>query len=226
MSAIHAAITPNYSSVHGSNGVTGPAKDDYILQYGDGATKRDAIINGNIYFNLEALKRDGVSLDEVTRAAAEAVMQVPGVARVFTRRQLERCRLLCPTCERSISSSERRQGKPQISHDPVIDSCSGIDGEIGMRVLRGFNPKQSGDLIVVQKPNVYLGDGSDPANHGTPYSYDTHVPMIIMGRGFKPGRYRQAATPLDIAPTVSEVLGIPTPAKSQGRILREALSQK
>ena len=148
---------------------------------------------------------------------------MPGIARVYTRGQLEHCRLACPTCERDPRGSKGQPSGPGGDRGSEIDPCAGIDDEIGKRVLRGFNSKQSGDLIVVQKPNVYLGDGTDPANHGTPYSYDTHVPMIIMGRGFKPGKYNQAATPLDIAPTVSLYLGIPQPNKSQGRILREAL---
>jgi len=223
MTAVHAAIAPRYQAAHANNSGSGPALDDYILQYGEGATKRDAIINGNVYFNLEALKRDRVSLDEVTRIAGEAVMKVPGIAQVFTRSQLERCRLACPTCDRSTSNSKGRRFGSLESQHSVSDACSGIDNEIGRRVLRGFSSNQSGDLIVVQKPNTYLGDSVDPANHGTPYSYDTHVPLIIMGRGFKPGRYHQVATPLDIAPTVSLYLGIRQPSKSQGRILREAL---
>jgi arylsulfatase A-like enzyme len=78
----------------------------------------------------------------------------------------------------------------------------------------------------VQKPFSSIGESFDPANHGSPYSYDTHVPVIIMGQGFKPGHYRHPATPLDIAPTVAKVLGIATPSKSQGRILREALKTR
>ena len=94
---------------------------------------------------------------------------------------------------------------------------------IGSRVLRGFDPERNGDLILVQKQYYYIGDSADPTSHATPYWYDTHVPVILMGRGVKAGRYRQPASPADIAPTLSSMLGIKPPNKSQARILREAL---
>jgi arylsulfatase A-like enzyme len=79
-------------------------------------------------------------------------------------------------------------------------------------------------LIIVQEPFKYFGDSADPANHGTPYSYDAHVPMIIMGAAFRRGRYMQAATPTDIAPTLAGVLGVEAPSSSTGRVLIEALA--
>jgi arylsulfatase A-like enzyme len=93
-------------------------------------------------------------------------------------------------------------------------------------VLRGFDPEQSGDLIIIQKKFYYLGDSSDPASHATPYSYDTHVPVIMMGRRIKAGRYSQPASPADIAPTLSALLGIRPPDRSQAHVLREALTTK
>ncbi|MBA3766718.1 MAG: hypothetical protein H0W99_06980, partial [Acidobacteria bacterium] len=59
--------------------------------------------------------------------------------------------------------------------------------------------------------------------HESPYSYDTHVPLIIMGRGFLAGRYAQSATPADIAPTLAFVLGVEAPSSATGRILTEGL---
>ena len=203
--------------------------EDYILKYRDGSALKDGIINGNVYFDLEALKRTGVSLDQIAKVAGEAALKVPGIARYFTRSQLERCRASCPRCEteewvlrpsqRDSLAKLRRTGKSVVR-------CSGLRDPVGQRVLRGFDPKLSGDLILVQKPFLYLADSFGTANHGSPYSYDTHVPLIIMGQGLKRGHYHQPATPLDIAPTVATVLGIATPNRSQGRILREALKTR
>jgi arylsulfatase A-like enzyme len=61
------------------------------------------------------------------------------------------------------------------------------------------------------------------ATHGTPYSYDTHVPLIIMGAGVAPGRYTQAASPADIAPTLARLLRVQAPSSTVGRVLLEAL---
>jgi len=93
---------------------------------------------------------------------------------------------------------------------------------IARRVSHGFYPRRSGDVIVVHEPFKYLGD-TIPATHGSPYSYDTHVPLLMMGSGVAPGRYMQAATPADIAPTLASILGIQAPSNTVGRVLIEGI---
>ncbi len=95
---------------------------------------------------------------------------------------------------------------------------------LARRVLHGFNPRRSGDLVVIHEPFKYLLDYSIPATHGSPYSYDTHVPLIIMGRNFKRGTYRDAATPADLAPTLATVLRLQSPSNVTGRTLVEGLN--
>ncbi len=95
---------------------------------------------------------------------------------------------------------------------------------IARRVMHGFNSRLSGDVILVSDPFKYLEGGFIPSTHGSPYSYDTHVPLIIMGRDIAPGRYSQAATPADIAPTLASVLGVQAPSNATGRVLVEALT--
>jgi predicted AlkP superfamily pyrophosphatase or phosphodiesterase len=94
---------------------------------------------------------------------------------------------------------------------------------VARRIMHGFNPRLSGDVILVADPFKYLEAGI-PATHGSPYSYDTHVPLIIMGRSVAPGRYTQAATPADLAPTLASVLGVQAPSNATGRVLIEALT--
>ena len=178
-----------------------PAKD-YIRNFANKGETEYGLINSNFYLNRGALARDGIDLNECERVVGEAAMKFPGVARYFTRAQLETKRI-------SMSDTVAR------------------------RVLNGFYPQRSGDVIVVTEPyNIIFDlpdDSTDPrstATHGSPYSYDTHVPLIIMGRDFQPGRYPQAATPADIAPTLAQVLQIKPPNCSIGRILSEGTRRK
>ena len=71
-----------------------------------------------------------------------------------------------------------------------------------------------------------MGDGhvdeTAQAVHGTPYEYDTHVPLVIMGGGLAPGRYLNAATPADLAPTLARLLSVEPPSNATGRVLLEA----
>ena len=172
---------------------------DYIQTFTNKEEVEQGLLNGNFYLNRAGLKRDGIDLDECERVVGELSMHMAGVARYFTRAQLE---------NNLISST-----------DPV-----------GRRVLHGFYPPRSGDVIVVFEPyNILFDLPDDPADprstatHGSPYSYDTHVPLIIMGRDFAPGSYTQAATPADIAPTIASLLSVQTPSCSVGRVLSEAL---
>jgi predicted AlkP superfamily pyrophosphatase or phosphodiesterase len=178
-------------------------KDRPATDYLQTFTNREAIelglINYNFYLNREALRRDGIDLEECERVVGELAMQMPGAARYFTRTQLENNR---------VSSA-----------DPIA-----------RRVLNGFYPQRSGDVIVVFEPyNMVFGVPDDPTDtrstttHGSPYSYDTHVPLIIMGRDVVKGSYRQAATPADIAQTLANLLKVQTPSCSAGRVLAEAL---
>lgn len=64
-------------------------------------------------------------------------------------------------------------------------------------------------------------------SHGTPYSDDTNVPLMIQGsKWIKPGRYGQYAETVHIAPTLAQILNIRVPSASEGKVLPHALISK
>ncbi|HKS29532.1 MAG TPA: alkaline phosphatase family protein [Pyrinomonadaceae bacterium] len=95
---------------------------------------------------------------------------------------------------------------------------------LSRRVMHGFYPERSGDVIVVYQPFRYF-ETAVPVTHGSPYAYDTHVPLILMGTSFRAGRYLEAAAPSDIAPTLAAVLRLQTPSNSVGRVLTDCIIQ-
>jgi Type I phosphodiesterase / nucleotide pyrophosphatase len=88
---------------------------------------------------------------------------------------------------------------------------------IGTLMQRGYYRGRSADLFIVQKP--YWLASKEGTSHGTPFSYDTHVPVIFLGRGIRPGRYDENVRTADIAPTLAALLGVNTPSGSVGRVL-------
>jgi len=86
--------------------------------------------------------------------------------------------------------------------------------------LSYYGPR-SGDLFLLQEP-YYLFDATG-TSHGVPYAYDTHVPVLFMGPGIKPGTYSGAIAVNDIAPTLAALLGATEPSGSIGRVLSEML---
>lgn len=93
---------------------------------------------------------------------------------------------------------------------------------VGRRAANGYHAGRGPDIVIVFDP--YYIFGTDSTSHGTPYSYDTHVPIILMGAGVKPGKYHQPATVNDLAPTLSTILEVEVPAGAMGRVLHEALN--
>jgi arylsulfatase A-like enzyme len=92
---------------------------------------------------------------------------------------------------------------------------------VARRVLHGFNPGRSGDAVLV--PEAFQLVVTYTADHYAPYSYDTHVPVIIMGGGAAPGTYAEPASPADIAPTLARLLRVQPPSNAVGRVLVEAI---
>ena len=95
---------------------------------------------------------------------------------------------------------------------------------IDARVLRSFNPRRSGDLEIILDP--FWIRGSTTATHGTPYAYDAHVPLILMGPGIAAGRHHQAVSLNDLAPTLAAMLDIEPPSGSVGRVLAEIFATR
>jgi predicted AlkP superfamily pyrophosphatase or phosphodiesterase len=130
---------------------------------------------------------------EVEEAAARAIEKLPGIYACYTRTQVVNGML------------------------PPVD--------IARHIANAFYPKISGDVIVVAEPYHHIFDrpGLYATSHGTPYSYDTHVPILIAGPGITSGVQTDRVSPADIAPTLSALLGIAYPSGCDGVLLKGAL---
>ena len=96
-------------------------------------------------------------------------------------------------------------------------------GLIGERVMNGFNAERSGDVVLVFKPYIIPGTGHSGTTHGSPFSYDTHVPVMFYGTPFLPGRYADQFNITDIVPTLCAALHIDEPPSSIGKPFTKAL---
>lgn len=98
-----------------------------------------------------------------------------------------------------------------------LESTSYTEG-LAAAVDNGFHQKRSGDVVLVLDPSVisYSRTGS---THGSGQNYDTHAPLIFYGKGIKRGNTLERTEIVDIAPTLSALLGISFPNGSTGRPL-------
>jgi arylsulfatase A-like enzyme len=86
----------------------------------------------------------------------------------------------------------------------------------------GNNIKRSGDFQILYNPSWVEGFAQG-ATHGTPYAYDTHIPLLWMGWKIKPGADNSPAFMTDIAPTLASLLHIQEPSGCVGKPIVLAL---
>ncbi len=89
--------------------------------------------------------------------------------------------------------------------------------------LKAFHPQLSGDLLFAFRP--YSWQGTTKATHGSPWIYDTHVPVLWLGKGVKQVRVDRPISPAAIGVTFARMLGVPTPAQNEEQPLEELLGE-
>jgi len=147
-----------------------------------------------VYLNYDAMRDKRLNQAEVERAVAAELIKFDGIAL-------------------AIPSSELRQGN--LPSTPLIDA-----------ILRNHNPERSGDIYVVFAPHSFLrADEGEPMalTHGSPWRYDSYVPVVFAGGGLGGRRvYREIQT-VDVAPTLAALIGVKPPSGARGAPLTEVL---
>lgn len=114
-------------------------------------------------------------------------------------------------------------GEVVASHQLLLNQIP--SGPLSEAVRKSYYWKRSGELFVVPKPNFVFVEETSGTAGGSPYGYDTQVPLIVYGTTVRSGRYTENVTPNDIAATIAAVLGIEAPSLSEGQALKHALAQ-
>jgi predicted AlkP superfamily pyrophosphatase or phosphodiesterase len=95
-----------------------------------------------------------------------------------------------------------------------LDALRKSDGALEQRVLRSIDPSASGDFFVVVGQNVVpdigmvIGAGT---THGSPWDYDTHVPVLMWGDQVQPGKDSEPLEQRRVASTIAALLGVAPP---------------
>jgi predicted AlkP superfamily pyrophosphatase or phosphodiesterase len=140
-----------------------------------------------------------------------AAIERRGLARVDVENAAARFLLAQPGISEVFTRTQLEQGLAAKSR-------------LGTLMQRAWNRQLSGDLLVVTTPYTIFSSGTSGASHGTPWQYDTSVPLLIMGkRWIRPGEQAGYAEVVDIAPTLAQILHVRRPAGAEGRALTEAL---
>lgn len=98
---------------------------------------------------------------------------------------------------------------------------------LSVKVKKMDYPNRSGDIYLVPPPNQSKGAAKSPdrVTHGSPWQYDSFVPLLFAHPNFKTQRIYRATSTTDIASTLSAVLAIKTPSAAVGQPLEEVMRE-
>jgi predicted AlkP superfamily pyrophosphatase or phosphodiesterase len=150
-----------------------------------------------LYLSAEVKNDPRIDQAELETAVIEELSKFPGVAL-------------------AVSSAAMRRGDVP-------------DTELYGQVLRNFHPKRSGDVFIVFEPNWFINDFDGlvvASTHGSPWTYDTHVPIAFAGGGLEARQVDRKVYTVDIASTLAILLGTKLPSGAAGEPLGEVIQQE
>ena len=164
-------------------------------QFGIGKELIEAYFHPYLYLNHKLIRAKGLDQAKIEKAIAAELLKFKGVAY-------------------AVSSSALRT-------DSLPDTL------MTRSILRNFHPKRSGDIYLVFEPNVFINDFNGlmvASTHGSPWRYDTYVPVMFAGARLKAAKVSRAVTPYDIAATLAAYFNIKPPSGTVGAPLIEVLA--
>lgn len=89
-------------------------------------------------------------------------------------------------------------------------------------LINQIHPLRSGDIYLVPQPFTYITNAPyTKVHHGTPWQYDTHVPIILAHPSIQGQRIHRKVFTTDIAPTLAVLAYTTPPATTTGQVLSE-----
>lgn len=116
----------------------------------------------------------------------------------------------------------QEQVKRVYTEEEILAS-TGTDFYLNL-IAKGYDSTQDGDIVILDKPG-YIEYGATGTSHGTPYSYDTNVPLIFYGWNIKKGENHDRKEITEIAPTLAQKLKINFPNGSECKVMSEVLGK-
>lgn len=166
---------------------------EHLEQYFPGKQLIEAISGGQIFFNQEAFEHDPRSAGVDLMVAAQL----------------------------TVNFLLQQEGVANAYSESLLRHADYESGGILGKVVRGWHPKRGGDVVFVLEPGWYAAGRIQGTTHGSPWKYDTHVPVLFYGKGIRKGYSVNYHPITDVAPTVSVLLNIKYPSGCTGQPIPE-----
>lgn len=173
-----------------------PAFERLKKRFGIGEELIETYAHPYVYLNQDMLRKQGLNKAEVEQAVAEELTNFAGVAL-------------------AVSSQALARGETP-------------DTPVHRAVVNNYHLKRSGDVYVVFEPQCFIADFDGlhvACTHGSPWRYDTFVPMIFAGADIEAQTIHRHVSTVDLASTLCAYLGLQPPSGSAGTVLEEVLEE-
>lgn len=153
--------------------------------------------NLNVYLNKESIRSNKLNYEEICNDIRERVRNWEGIKNGYTATELQ----------------------------------SGAGDKWFEMVRAGYNYKESGDVLFILESG-YLSKSKDSekarkgTSHGSPYAYDTHVPLLWYGHSIPKKEIFRTVEITDIAPTLAHILNISFAHATTGQPIVEILDNE
>ena len=171
--------------------------DSLKKKFGIGEELINIYFHPYLYLDHDVIRENGLNLSDVQAAVAKELTNFEGVA--F-----------------AISSS-------------AIESGQLPDNHVSRSIVKNHNPRRSGDIFIVFEPHSFISDFDGltvAATHGSPWRYDSYVPVIFAGSDLQAQKVYRRIHTVDIASTLAAWMGTKPPSGAAGQVLEEVIGQK
>jgi predicted AlkP superfamily pyrophosphatase or phosphodiesterase len=173
-----------------------PAIDRIKSKFGISGKLIEGYDHPYLYLSNEVISNPEVDLLALEQAIVDELVRFPGVST-------------------AVSSAALARG--------VV-----IDNYLTRAITNNYNPKRSGNVYVVFDPGWFINDLdgiSAAVVHGSPWPYDTFVPVIFAGHKLKPRTISRKVHTVDVALTLANIMGTQPPSGARGKVLFEVVEQ-
>ena len=146
----------------------------------------------SLLLDKKLIAATGTSAEQLAIQAQRLLLAEPAIAVAFTRAEL-------------------------LANTPPSASA---DGALFRALQQSWHPDVSGDVQYALKRNWMFSSATSVATHGSPYDYDTHVPLLVYGpKWYLPGQIDMRVEITSIAPTLAQLLAVARPEAANAAVL-------
>ena len=210
-------------------------KDNYVIavsaDHGSGTISEELQRRGydSKRINSKEVKKEYLKAAEVVQkefGLSNSVIKINGSGGIILNYAEAEQKNITPQELRKALANELNKISFVANTYTIEELKSDGDKEFLLNYKRSFFPERSYEIIILPKKYYTHNHDNYGVNHGTPYDYDSHVPIIFYGSGIKTGKNNKRISTVDIAPTLAEILGIKYDEDVDGRSLLNIIEQQ